>query len=314
LRPILLAGPTGVGKSEVALCLAEQLGGEIISVDSMQVYRGLDIGTAKPGPAERARVPHHLIDVAELTESFDAARFVRLARQAVQAIQTRGKTPILCGGTGLYFRAWLEGLGEAPPADHGLRAELEATPLSDLLRELAQRDPLTFARIDRQNPRRVIRAVEVIRLTGKPFSAQRAPWNAAAQTAARGVLVGLARQPDDLRRRIQARVDRMFELGLVDETRRLLARGLAQNPTALQAIGYRQVVEHLQGARSLPETIALVKTRTWQLARRQMTWFRGQMRLDWVEVGPEDSPEAVATRVAHRCRILAGQSGAGHPA
>ena len=177
LAPVFLAGPTAVGKSAVALALAESLGGEIISVDSMQVYRGLDLGTAKPSAAERARVPHHLLDVVELSEAFDAAQFVRLATAAVVEIQARGRVPIFCGGTGLYFKAWLEGLGEAPPSDARVRAELEAAPLSELLAELEQRDPLTYARIDRQNPRRVIRAVEVIRLTGKPFSAQRANWN-----------------------------------------------------------------------------------------------------------------------------------------
>ena len=131
--PILLAGPTAVGKSQIALLLAEQLGGEIISADSMQVYRGLDLGTAKPWPAERARVPHHLIDICDLTESFDAAQFARLAQKAVAEIQSRGHVPILCGGTGLYLKAFLEGLGEAPPANAKLRAELEAAPLEQLL-------------------------------------------------------------------------------------------------------------------------------------------------------------------------------------
>jgi len=297
-RPILIAGPTAVGKSEVALLLAEKLGGEIISVDSMQVYRGLDIGTAKPSPAERARVPHHLIDVADLAVSFDAAKFVTLANEAVAQIQSRGKVPILCGGTGLYFRAFLEGLGEAPPADAKLRAELEATPLADLLRELEQLDPATFARIDRQNPRRVIRAVEVIRLTGKPFSEQRADWNPASSIQhPASAAVGLTRAPGDLRRRIDARVDQMFARGLVDEARRLLDQGLAQNPTAMQAIGYRQVVEHLRGESSLPETIELVKVRTRQFAKRQMTWFRGQMQANWITITADESAGAVAERV-----------------
>src|SRR6059036_962133 len=178
LRSMLIAGPTAVGKSAVALALADRIGGEIISVDSMQVYRGLDIGTAKPSPRERQRVRHHLIDVVELNEPFDAARFSKLARAAVADIQQRGRVPILSGGTGLYFKAFLEGLGGAPPADAALRAELEATPLPELLRELKQRDPITFAKIDRKNPRRVIRALEVVRLSDKPFSAQRAEWNA----------------------------------------------------------------------------------------------------------------------------------------
>ena len=151
-RPILLAGPTAVGKSQIALQLAGQLGGEIISADSMQVYRGLDIGTAKPSPAERARAPHHLIDICDLAESFDAAQFARLAHRAVAEIQSRGRVPILCGGTGLYFKAFLEGLGEMPPADPKLRAGLEAMPLENLLAELRERDPATFETIDKKNP------------------------------------------------------------------------------------------------------------------------------------------------------------------
>src|SRR5580698_1203828 len=157
-RPIFIAGPTAVGKSAAALALAERIGGEIISVDSMQVYRGLDIGTAKPTTAERARLPHHLIDICDLREAFDAAQFVRLAQKGVEEIQARGRTPVFCGGTGLYFKAFLEGLGEAPPANEKLRAELEAAPLERLLDELQERDPATFEKIDRQNPRRVIRA------------------------------------------------------------------------------------------------------------------------------------------------------------
>jgi len=302
-RCILLAGPTAVGKSEVAFRLAERLGGEIVSVDSMQVYRGLDIGTAKPAPADRARVPHHLIDVVEPTEPFDAAQFVRLADAAVRAIQRRGRTAILCGGTGLYFKALLEGLGEAPPADPALRAELEAMPLEALLRELAARDPRTYETLDRKNPRRVIRAVEVIRLTGRPFSAQRAEWRRANGGLQPAVpFFCLSRSADDRRARIEVRVDEMFRRGLVEETRRLLERGLAQNPTAMQAIGYRQVVEHLRGERSLPATIELVKTRTRQFAKRQMTWFRRQLALEWIELKPDDSPEAVAACVQRRCR------------
>lgn len=288
LNPIFLAGPTAVGKSEVALLLAEQLGGEIISVDSMQVYRGLDIGTAKPSPAERARIPHHLLDVVELNEPFDAAKFCELARLAVSQIQSRGRCPIFCGGTGLYFKAFLEGLGEAPPSDAALRAELEATPLDALLRELAGRDPVTFEKIDRQNPRRVIRAIEVIRLTGKPFSAQRAGWNS-SEPATRNPqhaphFTVLTRLKPDLDARIHARVDTMFGRGLVAETKALLAHGLEQNPTAMQAIGYRQVVEHLRGEHSLAETVKLVKIKTRQYAKRQLTWFRRHAAAKWVEI------------------------------
>jgi tRNA dimethylallyltransferase len=347
LPPIFLAGPTAVGKSALALALAEQHGGEIISVDSMQVYRGLDIGTAKPTAAERARVPHHLIDVADLTEAFDAAKFVALAQQAVLEIQSRGRFPIFCGGTGLYFKAYLEGLGEAPPSDEKLRAELDATPLADLLRELEQRDPITFAKIDRQNPRRVIRALEVIRLTGKPFSAQRAEWKQPAAISSlpspkggegRGEEahlfsaepdafatqnpspqpsphLGGARESDalpaprffclsrpaaDLHARINLRVDEMFAAGLVEETRQLLQHGLEQNKTALQAIGYRQVVEHLRGERSLPETIELVKIKTRQYAKRQLTWFRKHANAQWIELQLGAATSEVCAQLTER--------------
>lgn len=297
LPPLCLAGPTASGKSAVALCLAERLGGEIISVDSMQVYRGLDVGTAKPAPAERARVPHHLIDVADLHESFDAAQFVRRAAQAETAIRARGRTPIFCGGTGLYFKAWLNGLGTSPAADVSLRAELERAPLDELLRELARRDPVAYEQIDRRNPRRVVRALEAIRLGGKPFSAQRAAWNS---DVPRTPLFALRRAAPDLHQRIEARVDAMFAGGLVEETRRLLTAGLEQNRTAMQAIGYRQVVEHLRGQRPLDETIALVKQRTRQFARRQMTWLRHQLTPEWIEATAEDSPTELAARIAAR--------------
>jgi len=283
-RSIFIAGPTAVGKSELALQLAEKLNGEIISVDSMQVYRGLDIGTAKSSAAERARVPHHLIDVAELTEAFDAARFVMLAQRAVAEIESRGRVPIFCGGTGLYFKALLEGLGDAPPSDPKLRAELEAMPLVELLAELQRCDSETYAKIDRQNPRRVVRAIEVIRLTGRKFSEQRADWSSPSSIALPALrFFCLTRPPAELNERINVRVDRMFAAGLVEETRCLLMHGLAQNQTAMQALGYRQVVEHLRGERGLAETIELVKARTRRFAKRQLTWFRKYAPGEWIQ-------------------------------
>ena len=297
--PILLAGPTAVGKSAVALALAEQLGGEIVSVDSMQAYRGLDLGTAKPTAAERQRVPHHVIDVAELTEPFDTAKFVALAHAAVNDIQRRGRVPILCGGTGLYFNAWLNGLGSAPAPDVALRAELEATPLAELLDELARRDLVTFEEIDLENRRRIVRAIEVIRLTGRPFFQQRAQWPERAPSLA-GRSFGLNRPREDLHRRINQRVDAMFAAGLIAETKSLLSQGLEKNRTALQAIGYRQVVEHLRGERGRLETIELVKARTRQFAKRQLTWFRHQLDLDWLEIGATDDPTETATRLRAR--------------
>jgi tRNA dimethylallyltransferase len=275
MKIIALAGPTAVGKSEAALRLAGKLGGEIVSVDSMQVYRGLDVGTAKPSSAQRAQVPHHLVDVAELSDTFDAARFVHLAREAIAGIHERGRVAILCGGTGLYYQALLEGLGNAPPGDPVLRTTLEAIPLRELLRELGEQDPTTFATIDQRNARRVIRAVEVLRLTGRPFSEQKAEWmGAEIFRESPGGLCVLTREPAELRQRINDRVDNMFRRGLVAETADLLKRGLAQNRTACQALGYRQVLEHLRGERRLEETMDLVKIRTRQYAKRQMTWFR----------------------------------------
>lgn len=297
ILPIFIAGPTAAGKSEIALALAEKAGGEIISVDSMQVYRGLDIGTAKPSPAERARVPHHLIDICDLPGSFDAAQFVIQARKAVSEIQSRERTPIFCGGTGLYFKAYLEGLGEAPAARAPLRAELEATPREELLEELRAADPVTYEAIDRQNPRRIVRAIEVIRLTGKPFSAQRAEWTAAVANSPAGNFFVFWRQATEMHARINQRVASMFERGLVVETEQLLQQGLAENKTAMQAIGYRQVVEYLRGERKLPETIDLVKSRTRQFAKRQLTWFRRHAHSQWIELRAGGKTDEAVARI-----------------
>ncbi len=296
--PIFIAGPTAVGKSEIVLLLAEQLGGEIISADSMQVYRGLDIGTAKPSPAERACVPHHLIDICDLTENFDAAQFIRLAQKAVEEIQSRNKTPIFCGGTGLYFKAFISGLGEVPATNPELRAELEAASFESLLHELKERDATAYEKIDKQNPRRVIRAVEVIRLTGKKFSEQRAEWKTQGVGPIKEKSFCFTRPSSDLHARINARVDAMFTHGLVEETRNLLTHGLEQNKTAMQAIGYRQVVEHLRGERPLAETIELVKSRTRQFAKRQLMWFRRQLDPEWIELKPDESLEKCAQKIS----------------
>ena len=294
---LALAGPTAVGKSEVALFLAEKLSGEIISFDSMQVYRGMDLGTAKPSAADRARIRHHLIDVVDLTMPFDVAQFLHRAERAVQDVQARGRLPILCGGTGLYFKAFFHGLGETPGPTTNLRSELEKTPLPQLLSELAERDPATYQRIDQQNPRRVIRAIEVIRLTGKPYSQQRADWARIDHDSQAAPMFGLSRSSADLRQRIDARVQEMFDRGLVEETRRLLKAGLAQNRTALQALGYRQVFEHLNGVRPLDDTIALVKIRTHQFAKRQMTWFRRQLSMPWIAVASAETSWQVAKKI-----------------
>jgi len=213
----------------------------------------------------------------------------------------------LCGGTGLYFKAFLDGLGAAPKGNATLRVELENTPLADLLAELAAKDPATYERIDRQNARRVMRAIEVMRLTGKPFSQQRVKWSARTHEtggSASGctLFVGLTRASADLQERINMRIEKMFKEGLVTETEALLKRGLAENRTAMQALGYRQVVEHLRGARSLPETIELVKIRTRQYAKRQMTWFKKYGPADWINLNLHDALEVSLGDIIARSR------------
>ncbi len=292
--PISIAGPTASGKSAVAMEVAEQIQGEIISVDSMQVYRRLDIGTAKPTAAEQSAIPHHLIDCVELEEPYDVARFVREAIEAERQIER----PIFCGGTGLYFQAWLEGLGETPQADAALRTAIEAMSHEEQLTELKAADSVTFERIDQQNPRRIVRALEVIRLTGKPFSEQRAEW----QNTVPANFFLIDRERDDLRTRIEARVDGMFAAGLVEETCSLRA-ALEDNRVAQQALGYRQVIGHLRGEQDLPDTIALVKSRTWQFAKRQMTWFRRLQGAVCMAVPAEEAPLETARRILSHCRI-----------
>jgi len=302
MRPCLhIAGPTAVGKSAVALDIALRCGGEILTADSMQVYRGLDIGTAKPA-AERAIVPHHLLDLVGLDEGFDVQRWVEAAQEAVAGVRARGRLPIFCGGTGLYFRAWIEGLDALPAADPELRRELEARPLAELLAELQAGDPATWARIDRHNPRRVVRAVEILRGSGPRAAGGMDGGVACEQKTGRGPgrgepLFVLRRSPAELRRRMDARVDVMFAEGLVEETRRLLEAGLGRNPVAMQAIGYRQVVEHLRGDRDLASTVALIKTRTWQFGRRQMTWFRHRPGVVWVDIEEGEAVSRTADRI-----------------
>ncbi len=290
--PICIAGPTASGKSAVAIKIAERLQGEIISVDSMQVYRGLDIGTAKPSEAEQAGIPHHLIECAGLEETYDAARFVREATAAERKIER----PIYCGGTGLYFQAWLEGLGESPPADAAVRAEIEAKSHEEQLVELKAADTETFERIDQQNPRRVVRALEVIRLTGKPYSEQRAEW----QNTVPSNFFLIEREREDLRARIEARVEAMFAAGLVEETCSLRA-ALEDNRVAQQALGYRQVIGYLQGEQDLPNTVAMVKSRTWQFARRQKTWFRRLQGAVRLSVSADEAPAETARRILSHC-------------
>tara|TARA_B100000475_G_scaffold101365_1_gene73773 strand:+ start:538 stop:1446 length:909 start_codon:yes stop_codon:yes gene_type:complete len=295
---IYLTGATASGKSALAMHLAKRLGGEIISVDSMQVYCGLNIGTAKPSSEEQAEIPHHLIDVAQLSETFDAAQFVRLAKSASESISSRGRIPIFCGGTGLYFRALMEGLGNSPPSDELLRDELSLLPFESLVAELKIKDPKAAKQIDLKNPRRVLRAVEVIRLTGRPYSEQRIGWDKLKRAPEN--LFCINREVDVLNQRIHKRVDEMFSLGLIEETQILIKQGLRDNRNACQALGYRQVLDLLDGELSLESVVDKVKIKTRQFAKRQRSWFRNQMKcdlLDW----PEDE------NVDSFCELLLGR-------
>ncbi|OHE81473.1 MAG: tRNA (adenosine(37)-N6)-dimethylallyltransferase MiaA, partial [Verrucomicrobia bacterium GWF2_62_7] len=256
--PFFLIGPTAVGKTAVALEFARRLDAEIVSADSMQVYRGMDIGTAKPDAAERATVAHHMIDVVEVTEQFDVARYVALANASIADIQRRGKTPFIVGGTGLYLRALTEGLSKAPDADPTLRAGLEAMGRERVLEELRYVDSEAAERIGPHNFRRLVRALEICRLTGRKSSDLRREWDRSRLP----LMHGLERDRADLYARCDARVEAMFRAGLVDEVRSLLPRGLAKNTTARQALGYKEVITHLGGEATLEETIALVRTRT----------------------------------------------------
>ena len=268
-----LAGPTAVGKTEAALAVAEACNGEIVGADAFQVYRGLDILTAKSSAEALARVPHHLVGTVALTEAFNVARYLEAAQAAIADIRRRGRLPIVVGGTGLYLRALTRGLSDIPPASPELRAELASTPLPQLLERLQTLDPEAAA-IDTRNPRRVLRALEVCLLTGKPFSSFRQEWQ--QQPPFHGVL--LERSRADLYERIERRTHAMFEEGVVEEVRAALAAG-GIGSTAEQVIGWREITALLRGDMTQAEAIAAIQQTTRRYAKRQLTWFHREPML-----------------------------------
>jgi tRNA dimethylallyltransferase len=276
---LVIAGPTGVGKSEVALDAARRLGGEIVGADAFQVYRGLDLLTAQPSREAQAEIPHHLIGEIPLTAEFDVGQYLLLAGERLKAIRARGKLPIVVGGTGLYIRALLRGLADLPPADPALRAELSAQPLADLQRRLAELDPKGYADLDRQNPRRVIRALEVCLLSGRPFSSFRIEWNA---SPIRECGIVLMRERQDLYTRIDRRVDEMFDAGVAEEVQRA---GTTLSATASQALGWREIRQMLDGQLNREACVAAIQQATRQYAKRQLTWFRKEAGLKPVDAG-----------------------------
>lgn len=277
---VLLMGPTASGKSAVAMALAERVGGEIVSVDSAQVYRGMDIGTAKPGAAERARVPHHLLDIVEPDMRYSAAKFAADAGAAIAAIRARGRVPILAGGTMLYFKVLREGLSSLPPADAGVRADLDARAAAQgwpaLHAELARVDPASAARLDPNDAQRVQRALEVWMLTGVALS--QLQGRRTAHAPALGRIVSIALVPSDrarLHRAIAARFDAMLGAGLLDEVAGLrLRHALTADLPSMRCVGYRQAWEHQQGQYDAQEMRLRALAATRQLAKRQFTWLR----------------------------------------
>ncbi len=272
---VAIVGPTAVGKTTVSLQLAGDLGGEIISADSRQIYRGLDIGTDKASPAQQAQAPHHLLDVVAPDQVLTLAEYQRAAYRAIDGIHGRGRLPLLVGGTGLYVRAVLDGLGipEVPP-DETLRAELEAYAAAHgalaLHARLAALDPTAAARIDYRNLRRTVRALEVCLVAGRPIS----ELQAAAPPPYRILRIGLTRPRPSLYERIDRRVDEMVARGLLEETRRLLDAGYDPQLPALTGLGYRQMIQYLHGEMSLDAAVAAVKQQTRRFVRQQYAWFR----------------------------------------
>jgi tRNA dimethylallyltransferase len=304
-RVDFLIGCTASGKGAVGLEVARRLGAEILSLDSMKVYRRMDIGTAKPSPERRAAVPHHLLDVVEPSESFSVARFVALAGAAIDDITGRRKRVLAVGGTALYLKGLIEGLFEGPSADQEIRRELRARADREgneaLHAELAAVDPESAARIHRNDLRRLERALEVYRLTGTPISALQTQWDR-ERTKYDCHVVGLRRDKDDQNRRSNARVQRMIEAGFVDEVRNLLAEPVPMGDQARQALGYAEIIDHLQSNVPLDDAIEAIKIHTRQFAKHQRTWFRRFRQTRWIDLTEHDAIESTAQRV---CEVLA---------
>ena len=297
-RPAVLAvvGATAVGKSDLAIALARQLGGEVVNADSMQLYRGMDVGTAKLPVSERAGVPHHLLDLWNVRVEANVADYQRLARACIAGLRDRGLLPVLVGGSGLYVRAALDPL-DFPGTDPELRARLEAELAAEgpgaLHRRLAAVDPVAAASILPSNGRRLVRALEVVELTGRPFAAT-LPDHRYAVPA---VQLGLTLPRPVLDARIEARVDRMWQHGLVEEVRRLAGHGLRDGRTASRALGYAQVLRFLDGELTEREARDDTVRATRRFARRQESWFRRDPRVRWLDAADPELPERATSIV-----------------
>ena len=292
---IIIVGPTGVGKTELAILLAERLGGEIISADSRQIFRKMDIGTDKPSPADRKRVPHHLIDVAEPDEYYSAGKFARAAHQALEEIISRDNYPIIAGGAGLYLRALADGLFPEEIKDHAVKArlhrELEENGAESLYTRLSSEDPTMASRLKINDTQRIIRALEVLEVTGRSLSEQ---WKKSGEgLAGPSSFFGLNRDRDELYRRIEKRVDHMLDTGLLNEVKALRSHGYDRNLNSQKSVGYREAHEFIDGDLSYENMIRLIKQRSRNYAKRQLTWFRKDSRIQWIHWDRSSSAEKV---------------------
>jgi len=299
-----IVGCTASGKGALGRELASRAGGEIISVDSMKVYRRMDVGTAKPSLEVRTKFPHHLIDVVEPWDYFSVAEFVKRAEEAIDDIHRRGRPVFLVGGTPLYIKSLTEGLFEGPGADPVLRADLHRLAEKEghgaLHDRLNRVDPVAAARIHPNDLRRVVRALEVIELTGRPISAMQEQWDRKPPRFP-SLFIGLRRDRAELGSRINERIRRMLEAGLVDEVKGLLAEPNPMSTQARQALGYAEMIDHLEGRASLAEAVEMIKINTRRLAKAQRTWFRRFTSTHWIDVtGDADVPRIADDCLARR--------------
>lgn len=297
-QPIFIAGPTCVGKSGIAIKLAQKLRAEIVSCDSMQVYQGMDIGTAKPSNEEQKSAPHYMISLIPLTQEYNVALYVNDANKAIDKIQTNNKIPLVVGGTGLYMKALIDGLFSGPSGNEEIRMKLEKRiekeGLSILYDELKKADPQSSEKIKPQDKRRIVRALEVYYVTGRPISTFQKEWVAEKKDA---VIIGLNRERKDLYERIDERVERMFEDGFVNEVRMLIGQGLRENKTAGHALGYKEILNYIYGKYTLEETKELVKRNTRRFAKRQLTWFGKDKRIKWVVINNSNSIDDIVEKI-----------------
>ncbi len=295
-----LTGATATGKTAVGLALARTLDAEIISLDSMAIYRGMDVGTAKPTAGERALVPHHLIDILDPDQEFSVAQYLEAAHAKVAEIRDRGHEALFVGGTPLYLKALLRGLFEGPPANWKLREDIEREVAevgsAALHARLEQVDPLAASAIHPNDTRRLIRALEVYRATGQPISHQQLEFDEGRPAESCRVFV-LRRTREEMHERIDARVDEMLARGLADEVRRLTTGGRRLGRTASQAVGYREVMAHVAGEYDAATMTAKIKTRTRQFAKRQSVWFRSLSECRWVDVAGDADADSVAAQI-----------------